>query len=104
MSRALSLYRSILRGHRTLPAEMRELGDKYVRSEFRQHQAASPEFLETFFSEWEGYLETLQTSDSKTGFGRPLGEEISAMTDEQKQMLLKLAEETRSMHDHENNG
>ena len=35
----LSLYRSILRTHsKSLPHEMRSLGDAYVKSEFRLHK------------------------------------------------------------------
>jgi hypothetical protein len=35
----LPLYRRILRGHRNhLPAEMRILGDMYVKKEFRDHR------------------------------------------------------------------
>lgn len=36
----LQLYRRLFRAHRThLPREMRVLGDEYVKSEFRAHQA-----------------------------------------------------------------
>ena len=40
----LRLYRDIFRLHRTrLPAQMRALGDEYVRSEFHAHRDAKPE-------------------------------------------------------------
>jgi len=35
---------------------MRRLGDEYVRSEFRLHKSAKPEFLSSFFGAWEDYL------------------------------------------------
>lgn len=36
----LQLYRRLFRAHRThLPRELRVLGDEYVKSEFRAHQA-----------------------------------------------------------------
>lgn len=34
----IPLYRRILRLHRTLPPELRLLGDEYVKSEFRAHR------------------------------------------------------------------
>lgn len=34
----IQLYRRVLRANRKLPAEMRVLGDNYVKSEFHQHQ------------------------------------------------------------------
>ena len=38
----LALYRKILRAHEVhLPASHRELGDAYVRDEFRAHRGAS---------------------------------------------------------------
>lgn len=59
--RALSLYRSLLRAHaKHLPTEMRQLGDAYVKSEFRAHKAVTnPEQLQNFFSEWQSYLDQL---------------------------------------------
>jgi hypothetical protein len=37
----LSLYRNILRAHQQLPQAHRELGDAYVRNEFRLHRNAA---------------------------------------------------------------
>ena len=57
----LPLYKSILRLHRHLPignfgclfgAELRVLGDKYVRDEFKRHKTAKPEFVPGFVQEW----------------------------------------------------
>ena len=56
-SRAVVLYRSLLKAHKKhLPREMRQLGDSYVKSEFKLHKNAKPEHLDGFFSEWEKYL------------------------------------------------
>ncbi|KAL7451906.1 hypothetical protein ACHAWC_004251 [Mediolabrus comicus] len=57
-SQAISLYKNILRAHkRFLPHEMRQLGDAYVKAEFRLHQKVTkPEQLDPFFSEWNKYL------------------------------------------------
>lgn len=38
MSRVKVLYKSILRLHRGLPAEIQELGNSYVRDEFKRHK------------------------------------------------------------------
>ena len=54
---ALSLYRSILRAHKKyLPQKMKELGDTYVKSEFRLHKGAKPEQARQFLDAWESYL------------------------------------------------
>lgn len=56
----VSLYRSILRAHQKyLPYEMKQLGDTYVRSEFRLHNKAKPEQLQQFLHEWEQYLQQI---------------------------------------------
>ena len=56
MSEFLKLYRSILRLHRFLPAELRVLGDNYVKNEFRLHrQVRDEQVLTTFFNEWAQY-------------------------------------------------
>ena len=80
---------------------MKGLGDEYVRAEFRRHKGASEEFLPVFLSEWESYLASLRQQTAS--FGQQTGaigaeipsETIGAMTDEQKQQLLNLREETR---------
>lgn len=107
---ALSLYRGILRAHRRMPTEMRQLGDAYVRSEFKLHKPVTNEAqLGAFFSAWEEYLDQMMKTarrkdsvsmgalDSKegvedAGFGQnlPLDVELSA---EQKAQLEKLREE-----------
>ena len=104
---ALSLYRSILRTHaRSLPTEMRSLGDAYVKSEFRLHKDVKDEAqLEKFFGGWGDYLRHIQeTSRAKevkaaglsetdqTAFGMDMDDTIE-VTDEQKLQLQKLHEE-----------
>jgi hypothetical protein len=48
----LRLYKTILRLHQSLPNELRELGNQYVRDEFRRHKNAQPEFVTNFMVEW----------------------------------------------------
>ncbi|KAL3817801.1 hypothetical protein ACHAXA_005834 [Cyclostephanos tholiformis] len=61
-TRALSLYKSILRAHdRYLPSQsMKQLGDAYVKSEFRLHKNAKSEQASMFLVEWEKYLEHIE--------------------------------------------
>lgn len=113
-SRALGLYRSLLKAHRNyLPREMRQLGDSYVKSEFKLHKNAKPEHLEGFFQEWEKYLNqilvTARTRESlSTGaivdqsaaeqsseafqFGRDLPKDIE-LDEEKRQKLESLRRE-----------
>ena len=108
---ALALYRGILRAHRKMPMEMRMLGDKYVRSEFKLHKSVTnPAQLGPFFVAWEEYLDQMMktgrrrdsvssgTLDQKDemmetiGFGRHLPQDIE-LSEEQKSQLEKLKEE-----------
>lgn len=59
---SLKLYKAILKAHRVkLPSALRELGDTYVRDEFKRHKTAQPEFLNSFFTQW---LQCLAPDDS----------------------------------------
>mmetsp|Transcript_28942 Transcript_28942/g.42529 ORF Transcript_28942/g.42529 Transcript_28942/m.42529 type:complete len:121 (-) Transcript_28942:577-939(-) len=102
---AKALYRSLLRAHQTyLPAEMKQLGDAYVKSEFRLHKnVTKPEQLSAFFREWERYLDQIVlTGKAKDAvddsgsrafeFGKELPQEV-ALSDEQKEQLEKLKDE-----------
>ncbi|OWK62055.1 Succinate dehydrogenase assembly factor 3, mitochondrial [Lonchura striata] len=53
---ARRLYRRILRLHRALPPALRDLGDRYVKEEFRRHRAAGPAEAQRFLREWEAKL------------------------------------------------
>ena len=87
------LYRSILLLHKQkLPSNMRNLGDSYVREEFKRHQDANAENVKLFVTEWSKYREMLQGQSSS--FGTPIdGGVVSAMSDEQKEQLEKLKHE-----------
>lgn len=50
---ARRLYRRILQLHRALPPALRDLGDRYVKEEFRRHRAAGPAEAQRFLREWE---------------------------------------------------
>nr|CAX74745.1 ACN9 protein homolog, mitochondrial precursor (Liver regeneration-related protein LRRGT00092) [Schistosoma japonicum] len=46
------LYKFILTLHRSLPPHLREIGDKYVKGEFKRHRDVKPEFVQPFMVEW----------------------------------------------------
>lgn len=70
------LFRQLLRAHRKcLPAEMRELGDQYVRNEFstmlRRVPTPTDGQWKTFVHEWNNYLNMLSASVDLHGGGTP---------------------------------
>lgn len=46
------LYKTILKLHRGLPKELQELGQTYVRDEFRRHKNCNPKEAQIFMIEW----------------------------------------------------
>ncbi|KAL5110344.1 Succinate dehydrogenase assembly factor 3 mitochondrial [Taenia crassiceps] len=42
----------ILRTHKALPPELRELGDRYVREEFKKHKNCDSSYVGPFMMEW----------------------------------------------------
>jgi hypothetical protein len=48
----LRLYKTILRLHQSLPHELRDLGNQYVRDEFRRHKTAPTQYVTNFMVEW----------------------------------------------------
>ena len=94
----LALFRSILRAHQKyLPPTHRELGDSYVKAEFRLHRGASANFLTQFERQWRDYLTTLRVSSGAEGasLGREMtADEIAALSDEQKVKLLEIREKS----------
>jgi hypothetical protein len=111
-NRALPLYRSLLRVHKKhLPVSMKELGNTYIKSEFRLHKSAKPEQAEQFFQEWEKYreqiLSTARAHDSRSSgslddssktssavfdFGMDLSLDVE-LSEEQREQLKQLREE-----------
>ncbi|CAJ1953324.1 unnamed protein product [Cylindrotheca closterium] len=104
---ALSLYRAILRAHKdNLPAEMRSLGDAYVKSEFKLHKTVEKTVqLDAFFTAWEEYLNQVQQTarikesslslgekEITASFGQHLSPDIE-LSEEQEMQLEKLKEE-----------
>lgn len=53
----LTLYRKILRAHKLLPDAQRQLGDLYVKEEFKAHKSTdNPLYIVGFLTSWQDYL------------------------------------------------
>ena len=101
-TKALKLYRSILRQHRKLPdVNMRVLGDQYVHHEFQQHaKTTNPDHLKQFFFGWEQYLDILKrrtmssSASNKIKIGIDIDNTIDeSLNNEQKERLHQLKTE-----------
>ncbi|KAL6261596.1 hypothetical protein P5V15_006683 [Pogonomyrmex californicus] len=97
VQRVRILYKTILRLHRGLPAEVRPLGDGYVRDEFRRHKGCVESEAIIFLHEWTNYAITLAEQLGLRGphTGKPLGkylkeEDLEKLRDEQVCQLYEL--------------
>ncbi|BEI81874.1 hypothetical protein CcaverHIS002_0210340 [Cutaneotrichosporon cavernicola] len=76
----IPLYRRLLRVHRSLPHEMRFMGDAYVKSEFRATRSTdNPVHIVAFLTQWKAYLEEIERglTDSEGKWqGRRLDPEV----------------------------
>ncbi|KAM0259520.1 hypothetical protein ACHAQJ_003246 [Trichoderma viride] len=86
----IPLYRRLLRAHRKyLPAEMRLLGDQYIKAEFRAHRNVdNPAHLIGFLSEWQMYAQQIE-GESWVGEKIDQGK-LQKLSDEQVQQLYEL--------------
>jgi hypothetical protein len=89
----ISLYRALLKIHNAkLPPELRNMGNAYVKAEFRLHKSAKPEFVNTFMTQWNDYYVQL-SQQGMAGYGKDM--DTSSMSPEQLQKLEELKNETR---------
>ncbi|KAI0951409.1 hypothetical protein AcW1_008458 [Taiwanofungus camphoratus] len=96
----IPLYRRILRAHRTLPFEMRSLGDVYVRAEFRRHKEISNKVhIIGFLSQWKNYLDELPVDPKASKFrGKKLDPTVlEKMSAEQLEQLYELMQATKEV-------
>ena len=92
------LYRAILKLHnQKLPPPMKEMGDKYVRSEFSAHMngKTTPEQWQQFTSEWLRYHRML----SGDGQDEPQVDVLDHMTPEQQSKMAGLYEEAQKLRE-----
>jgi len=112
-NRAVQLLRNILKQHRAcLPADLKLIGDKYVKHEFHLHKKTkNNDVLKQFFIEWEKYYEMLREKSNinppepetvanisispyDVSFGKDLdAEDQNILTNEQKIKLVELRKE-----------
>ncbi|KAK0520459.1 hypothetical protein OC834_007032 [Tilletia horrida] len=91
----IPLYRRLLRAHRyALAAEMRSLGDAYIKDEFRRHRKTdNPLHIIGFLSQWKLYLDALEV-DRGLGMksdGRRLDPDLlEKLSEEQTYQLYEL--------------
>mmetsp|Transcript_24302 Transcript_24302/g.41839 ORF Transcript_24302/g.41839 Transcript_24302/m.41839 type:complete len:99 (+) Transcript_24302:16-312(+) len=98
MSKASILYRTILKLHKNqLSTELKQLGDKYVKEEFRLHKNVTNEaHLNNFYKEWDNYVHIMKSSNGKVG--RDLEKtEAQKLNDEQRIKLAELRQETKTV-------
>jgi hypothetical protein len=89
------LYRRLLRAHRKyLPAEMRVLGDQYVKAEFRAHQKIdNPVHIVGFLTEWQNYTQMIEGDQWK---GDKMDKaKVEKMSDEQIAQMYELMQAIR---------
>ncbi|KAL3961600.1 hypothetical protein ACCO45_003123 [Purpureocillium lilacinum] len=86
----IPLYRRLLRAHRKhLPADMRVLGDEYIKAEFRAHRNIdNPAHLIGFLTEWQLYAQKIE-GDAWAGEKIEQGK-LEKMSEEQIQQLYEL--------------
>ncbi|CAL8076954.1 unnamed protein product [Calicophoron daubneyi] len=108
------LYKAILQLHRALPPELAELGNKYVREEFRKHKNAKPEFIRSFMVEWSRYATELaeqvkdlprmtsgKDKDKPLNIGKALDEaDLNRFSEAQMKQLFELAKEIHDPSNH----
>ncbi|OAA64069.1 acn9 family domain containing protein [Cordyceps fumosorosea ARSEF 2679] len=86
----IPLYRRLLRAHRKfLPAELRVLGDEYIKAEFRAHRKVdNPAHLIGFLTEWQMYAQKIE-GDAWIGDKIDEGK-LAKLSDEQVYQLYDL--------------
>ncbi|KAI6848860.1 hypothetical protein KC332_g1555 [Hortaea werneckii] len=91
----IPLYRRLLRAHRKfLPAEMRVLGDEYIKSEFRAHRDTdNPVHIVGFLTEWQTYAQQIEGENWR---GEKMDKsKVDKMSDQQVGQLYELMNSIR---------
>eukprot|EP00397_Hematodinium_sp_SG-2012_P060966 GEMP01080091.1.p3 GENE.GEMP01080091.1~~GEMP01080091.1.p3 ORF type:complete len:105 (+),score=21.57 GEMP01080091.1:105-419(+) len=90
------LLRSCLRLHRKLPNIMRNLGDVYVKKEFRLHRkfTCTVEQYDQFLNAWRQYEISIEAQPEVKGEAIPRSVKLQ-MSPEQRLKLRELREEVK---------
>ncbi|SCV02956.1 LANO_0G01266g1_1 [Lachancea nothofagi CBS 11611] len=98
----LPLYRRILRVHQNLPAPQRELGDQYVKNEFKLHKGTTnPLHIVGFLASWQDYLHVI--TQGQWHEATLSAELLDKMSPEQVTQLYELMKETETLRLPEDN-
>ncbi|CCE91547.1 Sdh7p TDEL_0C06580 [Torulaspora delbrueckii] len=96
----LQLYRRILREHKNLPALQRELGDNYVKSEFKLHKNTdNPLHIVGFLASWQDYLHLISKGEWLEG--SLTSDVLEKLSPEQVVQLYELMRETQQVREGE---
>lgn len=91
----IPLYRRLFRAHRKhLPAEMRVLGDEYIKAEFRAHRDVdNPVHIVGFLTEWQTYAQQIEGEGWR---GEKMDKaKVDKMSDEQVAQMYELMRSIR---------
>lgn len=98
----IKLYRRLLRAHRKLDADMRAVGDNYIKDEFRRHKGIdNPLQIIGFLSSWKMYLDQLEVQQGQPGGfrGHRLDPQLlDKMSDEQIYQIHELMTATQEAY------
>lgn len=101
----IKLYRRLLRAHRALDADMRAVGDNYIKDEFKRHAGIdNPLQIVGFLSSWKLYLDQLEVQQGKPGGFRGQRLEprlLEKFSDEQFYQIHELMQATKEAYDPE---
>lgn len=98
------LFKTILRLHRSLPEELRQLGTVYVKDEFKRHKTCDVVTASRFLVCWTDYAINLTQQFGVTGLkpqttiGNNLDSEVlNQFSDEQVAQLYELKKATKGL-------
>lgn len=97
------LYKMIFQLHKSMPIELRDMGNAYVRNEFKLHKSANPDQTKTFMKEWGNYTKTLMKQvnpkyKTKLGVNFEL-EQLDDFNDGQVSQLYELFQASKETSD-----
>merc|ERR1712024_170048 len=91
--KVLKLYKNIYKAHRNMPVEIQQLGDMYLRVEFKRHKSCDPKFIPEFMKQWEDYYDSIKhAQDHNKPVGKKLSEQVveNQLSNVQLEQLLDL--------------
>lgn len=77
-----SLYRSVVRVHRTMPRDLRDMGEPTARAEFKAHlkgNTTREQWVE-FAQQWRGYVALMSGASAKPAGDDDLARRLAAAT------------------------